>query len=77
MLTEPPGYRMIVEGPAMILVKGICEKDAQIEINGRSVKIRDGYFATYVFLTRRENKINIRITKDGETKIIERIFKII
>jgi len=39
--------------------------------------VRDGYFATYVFLTRRENKINIRITKDGETKIIERIFKII
>ena len=77
VLTEPPEYRMIVEGPAMILVKGICEKDAQIEVNGRSVKVRDGYFATYIFLTRRENKINIRITKDGETKIIERIFKII
>ena len=76
VLTVPPEWKPIVRGPFMIIVKGVCENGSYVEVQGKQVEVRDGYFSTYTYPTR-DGEIVIKIVKDGQEKIIRRKFKLV
>lgn len=76
VLTEPPEWKTMVNGPIMIIVKGVCENGSYVEVNGKPVDVRDGYFSTYTYPTR-NGEVVIRVMKDGLEKTIKRKFKIV
>jgi len=76
ILTEPPEWKTIVNGPIMVIVKGACEDGSHVEVNGKPVEVRDGYFSTYTLLTP-SGEIVVRIVKNGFEKIIKRRFNIV
>lgn len=76
VLTEPPEWKTIVRGPVMVIVRGSCESDSYVEINGKPVKLRDGYFSTYTY-PMQSGEVVVRIIKDKAEKIIKRKFKIV
>jgi len=75
VLTEPPEWEPIVWGPLMVLVRGVCEDGAEVEVNGKPVPVSNGYFATYAF-PGRNGEIAVRVRKGGLEKVIVRRFSI-
>ncbi len=75
VLTEPPEWRPIAWGPLMVIVRGVCEEGAEVEVNGKPVQVRMGYFATYTS-PNRWGEVVVRVRKDGREKVIVRRFTI-
>lgn len=75
VLTEPPEWKTIVSGPITVIVKGVCENGSYVEVNGKPVELRDGYFSTYAYPTR-NGEITVKIVKDRFEKTIKRKFNI-
>ncbi|MBS7613478.1 DUF4091 domain-containing protein [Candidatus Bathyarchaeota archaeon] len=76
VLTEPPEWKTIVSGPITVIVKGVCENGSYVEVNGKPVEVRDGYFSTYTYPTR-NGEIVVKIMKDGFEKTVKRRFNIV
>lgn len=76
VLTEPPEWKPLVRGPFMVIVRGVCENGSYVEVQGKQVEVRDGYFSTYTYPTR-DGEIVIKIVKDGQEKVIRRKFTLV
>ncbi len=76
VLTEPPEWKAMVKGPVMVIVRGVCEKGACVEVNDKPVELRNGYFSTYAYPLR-GGEIVIRISKGDLEKTIIRRFRVI
>ncbi len=76
ILTKPPEWKTIISGPIMVIVKGVCENGSYVEVNGKPVEVRDGYFSTYTHPTH-NGEIVVKIVKDGFEKMIKRRFNIV
>ncbi len=76
VLTEPPEWKTMVNGPFMVIVKGVCENGSHVEVNGKPVEVRNGYFSTYTYPTR-NGEITVKIVKDGFEKTIKRRFNVV
>lgn len=76
VLTEPEEWKPIVWGPLMVIVRGVCEENAEVEVNGKPVPVRSGYFATYA-LPGRGGEVVVKIKKGGVERTIVRRFTIL
>ena len=75
VLTEPPEWVELAWGPLMVLVRGACEEGSKVEVNGRPVPVRDGYFSTYVSLGR-DAEVTVRVRRGGMEKVLKRRFRV-
>ena len=75
VLTEPPEWKVIEWGPVMVLVKGVCEEGCEVEVNGKRVPVRGGYFATYTGLDQAA-RVVVKVKKGEAEKVLERRFTV-
>jgi hypothetical protein len=74
-LTEPPEWEELEWGPVMVLVRGACEEGCEVEVNGKRVPVRGGYFATYTGLDQAAGVV-VKVKKGEAVKVIERRFTV-
>ena len=76
VLTIPPEYKVVPNGPIVILVKGVCEKGCKVTVNGKAVHVdENGYFSTWTYPDQ-QNRVVVVISKDSLKKVIVRTFNV-
>ncbi|MBM3236835.1 DUF4091 domain-containing protein [Candidatus Poribacteria bacterium] len=73
--TTPPAETEVVNGPILILVRGVVEKGATVKIQGEEAKVEpDGTFAGHAFISFDRPDVIIEAALNGQRKQIRRHF---
>jgi len=76
VLTEPPEWKPVVKGAVTVIVKGVCEEGVHVEVNGKKLTPRNGYFSTYTYPDE-NGEVVVKVSENGVEKVITRRFEVV